>query len=585
MDIYNYILKEESSFKTTRIPVTNSVDWNMYDHIQRCTNVANGWYHQGKNDGLRPYKDIVTPIINVALRSEGFDVKDIIPYVNSAQYYYKSFLVKKYHPQWARKNQLDTFIDEVVYSSVVYDLVLVKNVNEVRPEVVPLQQIAFCDQTEVKGNPICLKHQYSIPDLLNFKGKWDSDSIDQAVVMAKASKEVSQANDQTAKTPGKYIEVYELHAVRPESDLYDDGDPNKYVPQVHIVTYYTDSKSEKVGITLFKGKESKDIFETLVISPVFGRACGRSIVETLFEPQVWTNYSEIKIKEMLDASALLLLQTDSETFGNQKLSNLKNNTILKHETGKPITQVSNQAPNLTSVASNQQNWVSDARILGSASEAQLGTNPTSGTPFALQNLVVQQGQGIHEFRRGKVATFFADVLYPNWILPMLVKEMNKGKEFSEELSLEEMQEIAETISINQTNEQIKGKILSGAIVSQEDVDTLRSFYSQNFKKGGNRKFFTVLKNELDEIPVEVFVNIAGKQKFMAQNADKITNIIREVVRNPQVFEQIPGIAKAYNELIENTGMSPIDFSSIVSPDVKVQPKQDMQTTTEQPVVA
>lgn len=584
MDIYNYILTEETNFKTNKIPVTNSVDWNMHDHIQRCTNVANGWYNSGKNDGLRPYKDIVTPIINVALRSEGFDVKDIIPFVNSASDYYKSFLVKKFHPQWARKNELDTFIDEVVYNSVVYDLALVKNVNQVRPEVVPLQQIAFCDQTNIMSGPICLKHQYSIPELLEFKGKWDTEKIDEAVTMARPDKKVSMSEDLTAKTPGKYIEVYELHDTRPESDLKEGGDPFKYVPQVHIITYYVNSDNTKVGITLFKGEEKKNIFDSLVISPIFGRACGRSIVETLFEPQVWVNYSEIKIKEMLDASAILLLQTDSETFGNQKLSQLKNNTILKHETGKPITQVSNQSPNLVSVANNQQNWVNDARILGSASDAQLGNNPVSGTPFALQSLVVQQGQGIHQFRQGKVATFFSDRLYPNWILPSLVKDMNTGKDFSEELTLDEMQEIAEAVSTNQTNDSIKEKILAGNLLTQENVDALKTFYKENFKKGGNRKFFKLLKGELSEIPIEVYVNVAGKNKYMAQNADKLTNIVREVARNPQIFAQIPGLAKVYNELLENSGLSPIDFTSIV--DAPTQPQETApQQADMQPQVA
>lgn len=157
-DVFSYITSEEANYRTVRIPLTNSKDWNMYEHIQRCTNVSNGWFHSGANDGKRPYNDIVTPIINLSFRLEGFDVKDIIPYVNDSKEYYKSFLVKKYHPQWARKNQLDTFIDEVVESSIIYDLVLIKDVNEVRPEVVDLKTIAFCDQADVMAGPICIKH-------------------------------------------------------------------------------------------------------------------------------------------------------------------------------------------------------------------------------------------------------------------------------------------------------------------------------------------------------------------------------------------------------------------------------------------
>ena len=75
---------EENNFKTVRVPLTRSKDWNMNEHIERCTNVANGWFHSGKNDGLRPYDDLATPIIDVSFRSEGFDVKDIVLFINDS---------------------------------------------------------------------------------------------------------------------------------------------------------------------------------------------------------------------------------------------------------------------------------------------------------------------------------------------------------------------------------------------------------------------------------------------------------------------------------------------------------------------
>ena len=42
-----------------------------------------------------------------------------------------------------------------------------------------------------------------------------------------------------AQTPGRYIEVYELHGMLPETFLDPEGDPNKFVRQMQIVTYYT----------------------------------------------------------------------------------------------------------------------------------------------------------------------------------------------------------------------------------------------------------------------------------------------------------------------------------------------------------
>ena len=220
--------------------------------------------------------------------------------------------------------------------------------------------------------------------------------------------------------------------------------------------------------------------------------------------------------------------------------------------------------NLNAFSNDQINLTNQARILGSASDAQLGTNPVSGTPFALQNLVVQQGQGIHEYRQGKIATFVGDILYRDWILQYLVDEMNQGKTFSEELSLDEMQEIADLIARNKAEEQIINKIIDGEKVTGETREALVATYKEQFMKSGSRGFFETIKGELSDIPLEVFVNVKGKQKYLAQEADKITNIIREVLRNPQAFQQIPGVAKAFNQLLESSGMSPIDFTQITT---------------------
>lgn len=585
--IYDWIIEEEASFKTVRVPITTNVDWNMHEHIERCTNVANGWYHTGGNDGTRPYKDIVSPIINVAMRSEGFDVKDIVPFVNDSRYFYKSFLIKKYHPQWARKYEIDTFIDELVESSVIYDLALVKNVNKERPEVVPLQSIAFCDQTDVLSGPLCLKHQYSEAELLEFKGKWNDADIEMAIAGAKYSKPVSSANDREAKTPGKYIEVYELHGVFPNSwlddklntDLYDVNDTS---PQMHIVAYYRGEDGHKVGLTLFKGMEKNPIFDRIVLRPVFGRACGKSTVESLFEDQVWTNYSGIQLKEMLDAAAIVLFHTDDEEIANQKLTNVKKNKILKLQQGRSFGRTDTHVPNITAFQNEIVARENNARILGSVSEGSLGINPSSGTPFRLENLIVQQGMGIHEYRQGKIATFMSDRLYKNWILPQIVKEMNGGKQFSEELSTEELAEIAEAITNNEIERRIKRMILAtGKVPSNAEREVMRQTFKENFMKGGNRRFFEILQDELKGLPTDVYVNIAAKQKYLAQQADKIANLVTAVMKNPLIFAQFPGIGKMFNQLIEASGMNPVDFSAVIKPEelkeaaVETAPKEEL----------
>lgn len=581
--VFDYIKLEQNNFKTARVPLTSSKDWNMAEHIERCTAVANGWFYTGKNDGLRPYDDLVTPIINVAFRSEGFDAKDIVPFVDDMSKSYMSFIIKKYHPQWARKVELDTIIDDIVETSVIYDLALVKNLSGKLPEVIDLKTIAFCDQTDVLASPLCLRHEYSIAEMTEFKGKWNTESIDLAIERSKAEKKVSTAGDQTVKTPSKYIEVFELRGNLPELWINEKGEKNKYVPQMHMVCFYTDEGGVKQGITLYKGKDKKlsDNFKALKIDRVRskGRACGRSIVESLFEEQVWNNYSAIKLKQLLD-SAITVFITDSDELGGKKLTDLKTNTVLKQAKGDTTQKLDGTLQNVQHFTNYSQDLQTKARIKGSASEAQLGTNPASGTPFALQNLVVQQGQGIHEYRQGKIATFFADQLYRDWILQMMVDDLNQGKNFSEELSLDELQEVVEAISKNKVEAKKKEMVLNGELILPETEEQLKTSYADELRlQHGKRAFFKVIKGELSELPMNVMVNIAGKQRYMAQNADKISNLLRQVLSNPQAIQQIPGIGKVMNELLEESGMSAIDWTQITTPEV--QPTQTPQIT--QPV--
>ena len=417
------------------------------------------------------------------------------------------------------------------------------------------------------AGPICIKHQMTPQELVSYKGKWDADKIDMAIKLAMEEKKVSMANDQVVKTPAKYVEVYELRGNLPDTWL-DGTDEYKYTPQMHIVCFYDDPSGEKQGLILYEGadKPLEDNFSSLKIDRIRskGRACGKSIVESLFEPQVWRNYDAIKIKALLD-SAINIIITDSEELGNKKISEIKPNTILKQNRGDNTQFLNAPLQNFSAFTNDQIKQENSARALGSASDLALGNTPTSGTPLGTTEIVHVEGQGIHVYRQGKIATWFADTIYPKFIIPYMIKDMKGGLKFSEELSLEEMVEIATTIANNLVETKIKNLILDGEIIEEGQKEALIEFYKEDFKKGGNRKFFEVLKGEMDSLPISVFINIKSKQKNMAQDADKITNILREVMKNPQGFSQNPGIARLFNELLENSGFSPLDYTSFTRP--------------------
>lgn len=581
-NVYTFILQNEESFRTERVPLaSNWRDWNMYEHIDRSYLLKNSRFYKGPQDYTRPFNNIILPIANVNYRTEGFDVKDVQIYVDNQENYHKSFVARKFHNWWAKENHIDTAIDESVESYFDYGLTLVKNVNEARPEVVQLQQIAFCDQTDIMSGPICLRHNYTIDELLATEGKWDSEAIRKTVLMAKTQKTVEQADGDSVTTPGKYIEVYELHGMFPESWLgaeklgEDWEDTGKYLPQVHIISYYispVDGKT-KNGITLFKGKQKKPLeaFKALKRDPIYGRACGRGGIEELFHPQIWTNYSELHIHQMLEAVSKVIMVTTDKKLKNQNLSNMKHGQIVDKEEGKEFSQLAIQPINKVAFDNAINKWEQVARTTGSASDPQLGLNPTSGTPLGTTEIVTSQGQGIHEYRQGKIAEFWGEI-YRDWVLPHLQREINKGSKWLDEFSLSELQDIAEKVSTKEANKALKRMVLAGKIPTKEEADAFRGMIKETFMKGGEKRFIEILKDEFKDLAMDVEFSIANKQENLAETVSKLNSFFRSLLTPGalQVIQQDEGMASLVNEIIEKSGLSPVRFAAITGKRMEVQ---------------
>ncbi len=95
-DIYQFILAEEQNFKTARIEVAGSYFWSFFEHVLKTTLYKLSKFIKNPDDESKPFKNIIRPILNLQYRAEGFDVKDIELYVDNAEKYYKSFLLRKY---------------------------------------------------------------------------------------------------------------------------------------------------------------------------------------------------------------------------------------------------------------------------------------------------------------------------------------------------------------------------------------------------------------------------------------------------------------------------------------------------------
>ena len=77
-------------------------------------------------------------------------------------------------------------------------------------------------------------------------------------------------------------------------------------------------------------------------------------------------------------------------------------------------------------------------------------------------------------------------------------------------------------------------------------------------KGENKRFIEILKGELKDAPVSVRINIANKQKDLPAYTDKLVNVFRTIIANPQVLQN-PATRGLIFALLELRGMSAADL--------------------------
>lgn len=561
-DIYTFVKEQEAGF-TKPIALEEGWNWNMKEHLRRSFLYKNSQFDRDNEDReYRPFKNIVRPILNVHYRTEGFDVKDVTLYVDSSDTYWKSFLVKKFHDDWALEHKLDAFIDELVESYVDYGGVLVKNVKGVRPEVVSLRTLAFCDQTDILSGPFAIKHFYS-PEQLREKADvgWGNPAngatMDlELLIKLSESKKKQDKDEPVNSTPGKYVEVYEVHGNFPNKFLSGKEEDNKQTPQMHIIAYYRNDRDDEMGVTLFSSREPKLPFKFLARDNVDGRALGFGAVEELFEAQTWTNFSQIQILGMLELASKVLFKTTDPSFKTRnQIHDTDNGEILTLQEGRDIAQLDTSPRNLTAFDDALDRWEQHASSIGAAGEPLLGESPSSGTPFKLFEAQLIEGKSLHQWRQGRIAAF-VDEIYRDWLIPQFQTELAKDREFLAELSADEFQELMVRVAENRARRKQIEQVLDGEL--PEPLELLVQKEAEEFSKRGKDRFMKILQDEFKGKKLKVKTNIKGKQKDLALMTDKIVNVLRQFIATPQL-RQDPEMVKLLNRILESSGLSPIMF--------------------------
>jgi hypothetical protein len=591
--IYDFAKSRENEFEADEVRVGDNWDWNLRRHVQMIFHLKNSVFYTGENDWMRAFKAVMRPLLRLSYWTEDIEVKDVTFFIENADGRVLSFLVKKYYEEvYTREHNIDTLFDEVTESDIDFGGALVQRTNK-QPMVIPLNSIAFCDQTDILGGPIGFKHFYS-PDALRKMSKvgWGEESngatisLEDLAVLADDEKTPDGMNDtKRNKVPGKTVEVYIIRGNLPEHYLEDNDNMEDWYNQLQIIAFYTDKKKKRVGVTLYRKKEDEANLMFHASEKIHGRGLGFSDGEMLLHPQVWTNYMTIQKTELLKAASKVIIQTDDENYaGKNNLQDMENLEVTTLAEGRRMGFVPTVGAQNIQVISNAVNeWFEAAQLDSAAFDPILGKEQSSGTTFRGQERTVAQGRGWHDRRRGQRAKFLEEI-HRTMIIPDMVKEIRKGKKFLATLSTEELSWVQDQLSTLYANNKLKQSLIEGKMVSAEDKKTLITTFKDQFSKRGGKHLLEILEGELDGIELKMGINIANKQKDLVNLSDKILSIFQFVFANPTGFQQamqIPALAKSFNDILEFSGLSQSDFLTLTQPPSQpvpspVQPQQEMQ---------
>lgn len=571
--IHDYIVQQESDFETRDIQVGDNWSWNMRNHIQMIFHMVNSVFYKGENNWLRAFKQVMEPIIALSAWTEDIEVKDVVFYITGVKGKALSFLIKKYHDEiYTKEHNLDEMFDEITEDDLTYGGVIVQK-KRGKPEVLPLMDIAFADQTDLLGGPIGFKHYFSPDKLLQMSslgwGKAENGAnveLKDLIMMATFDKESQSLQEQKNKTPGKNIEVYIIKGNLPLHYLNDNGDMDNFANQVQIVAFYTDSKGKKQSAILFR-KEGDANLKFFTSKKVNRRGLGRGVGEMLLHPQIWTNFAQTHQMNMLETASKVPLYTDDETYKTKnKIQDMENLEITSVQEGRRIFQVPTAAVANTQLFENSINtWFQHAQLQGAAFDPVLGVEATSGTTFRGQERTVAQGRGSHDRRRGKRAKFIEEI-YRDWIIPEIVREITKGKQFLSSLSTDELNFVAKQFANKKLNERQVQALLDGKVMSPEEEQELNNLFRDEIVNQGSEQLLGILQDEFKDIEIRIGINIANKQKNLADLSDKVLSIFQFVFANPQAFKQamqIPALSKAFGDILEFSGLAVGDFSTLL----------------------
>lgn len=568
------------------------VTFNMAETLNRIDAYLNSRHTSGSTDSLgreKPFFNIVTAAVNIWYRATDIDRKNIRIKATTSKEVTSAFLATIHLWDWMRRDSFGSFLNDWGRALSRYGSSVVKFVEKdgkLHSSVVPWNRL-IVDSVDFENNVVIEVMELTEAQLYQREG-YDKDLVDR-LCDARRSRQTLERTDKDNKND--YIRVYEVHGELPLSFLTDkDKDNDNYIQQMHVISFLASKEGGDTydDYTLAKGREVKNPYMITHLIKEDGQTLSIGAVQHLFDAQWMMNHTAKSIKDQLDLASKLIFQTSDGNFvGQNALTAIENGDILIHAANQPISQINNNAHDITSLQSFAQQWKALSNEITGISESMLGNAAPSGTAWRQVEALLQQNQSLFELMTENKGLDIEKMLR-TYVIPFLKKKMDTKDEVVATLEDHDIKRIDSTyiknVSTKIVNRRIIDTILKGEVVTAEDQAIMTEMEQNGLKAGldslGSQRFFKpselddkTWKDVFKDFEWECEVDVTG------ESSDKdvvttLTTVLQTIASNPLVLND-PNAKLVFNKILMQVGgISPLELSTAEKTPVSpIQPQQ------------
>lgn len=564
-----------SSYYNKSIQIIDGLYYNQSQILKKIEFYWNSQYINGQTDDIgriKPFYNIGKFRVNVATRATDLDVKDVRITSDNKNDRVRSMLLNHELKNWFKESDFSKLLNDWGKTRAKYGGVLIKKCieeedgeKELKIDLVEWKNV-ITDQVNIEKGAIIEVHYMSPSELSKKIGIWDN--VEDAMKLATKSRGVKGNKEDSTE---KKIPIYEVHGEFPSNYNPEtpEGDPNKYEKMMFIIAGNESNKQ----IILWHEIENETPYRYLSWDNVAGRGLGIGIIEDGFEAQMWTNDAIIAERNIMELAGKVFIKTNSKQLGNNIITDMDNGYVIQLEDGSDANLLSLTPSSLPQFQNTIEKWNTQYERATNTFDAVTGEQMPSNTPLGSVAIQSAQASSFFDYRREEAGIFWTEVLM-DWVIPYLIKKINKAHILASDFSIDELKMIDRAFVLNETNTQVIDAVLAGKIITSEEyqqsIDGLMEFIGMD----GKRRFIDIPKDYFKDYGDSITIDITGETRNKQATLQTLSTVLARVESNPALLQD-PTLLQIFNEILEISGID-------IIPQAPTQQPQQTQSKAQVP---